>query len=119
SDFAPRERSRGARVGRASNRETLTSGGTLRCPRPFQPGMDSLWQDARLGLRTLLKAPLVTAAVVVTLGLGIGANLAVFTIVNRMLLKPLPVHDAGGLYVMAIQHQVNHGPDNTARRGAH
>jgi len=69
--------------------------------------MDSLWQDARLGLRTLLKAPLFTAAVVVTLGLGMGANAAVFTIVNRMLLKPLPVRDPGGLYVVAVQHEGN------------
>src|SRR6185436_9645241 len=69
--------------------------------------MDSLWQDARLGLRTLLKAPLFTAAVVITLGLGIGANAAVFTIVNRMLLKPLPVQDPTGLFVLANQHEGN------------
>src|SRR5947207_979362 len=47
--------------------------------------MDSLWQDVRLGVRTLLKAPVFTVAVVLTLGLGIGANAADFTIVNRLL----------------------------------
>jgi predicted permease len=74
--------------------------------------MDSIWQDARLGLRTLLKAPLFTVAVVLTLGLGIGANAAVFTIVNRLLLKPLPVQDPSGLYVLAIQHEGNEDPHN-------
>src|SRR5215813_4627666 len=74
--------------------------------------MDSLRQDVRLGLRTLIKAPLFTLAVVITLGLGIGANAAVFTIVNRMLLKPLPVRDPGNLYVLAVQHEGNEDPHN-------
>jgi predicted permease len=76
--------------------------------------MDGLRQDVRLAVRTLLKAPLFTAAVVVTLGLGIGANAAVFTIVNRMLLKPLPVRDPGGLFVLAVQHEGNEDPHNVS-----
>jgi predicted permease len=74
--------------------------------------MDSVWQDVKVGARTLLKAPLFTAAVVITLGLGIGANAAVFTIVNRMLLKPLPVQDPNGLFVLAVQHEGNDDPHN-------
>jgi predicted permease len=76
--------------------------------------MDGVVQDVRLGFRTLAKSPLFTAAVVLTLGLGVGANAAVFSIVNRLLLKPLPVKDPGGLYVLAIQHEDNDEPHNVS-----
>jgi putative ABC transport system permease protein len=76
--------------------------------------MDSLSQDVRLGLRTLLRVPLFTAAVVLTLGLGIGANAAVFTIVNRLLLKPLPVRDPASLQVLAVVHEGNESPHNVS-----
>jgi putative ABC transport system permease protein len=77
-------------------------------------GMGRFIQDVRLGLRSLLKAPVFTAAVVLTLGLGIGANAAVFAIVNRLLLQALPVRDPGNLYVLAVQHEGNEDPHNVS-----
>ena len=72
--------------------------------------MDSLWQDVRHGLRALVRAPAFTITVALTLALGVGANAAVFSIINTLLLRPLPVSDPDNLYVLGVVHQDNEQP---------
>lgn len=59
--------------------------------------LESLAQDLRYALRQLKNNPIFTASAVCTLALGIGANAALFTLVNALLLKPLPIHDPNRL----------------------
>jgi hypothetical protein len=65
-------------------------------------GAEALWQDIRFGLRQLMRSPSFTAVAVLTLALGIGANTAIFQLLDAVRLRSLPVTNPGELTLVHL-----------------
>ncbi len=80
------------------------------------PLLESMWQDAKLAIRGLCKAPAFTLVAIVSLALGIGANTAIFSFVNAVLLKQLPVPQPGQLVTFSLFENGKHVNDSFSLR---
>ena len=97
----------------ARRRARLEFGGLVQVRESVQDGrrgafLEIVWRDCRHAIRSLIAAPGFTLAAVLSLGLGIGANTAVFSIVDAVLLKPLPVRDPASLTFLAFPTDASH-----------
>ena len=72
--------------------------------------IETFLQDIRYGVRQFRRNPGFTAAAVITLALGIGANTAIFSLGNVFMFRPLPVKDADRLVAVAVQYRADADP---------
>jgi hypothetical protein len=73
------------------------------------PTLESIWADVNFALRQLRRSPGFTTMSLLTLALGIGANTAVYSIIQAVLLHPLPYHDPNRLMLLADQQDPQEG----------
>src|SRR5881392_3350534 len=69
--------------------------------------MDILGQDIRYSVRMLVRNPVTTGVAILSLALGIGANTAIFSLLNALILRPLPVRDPGQLVRLSSTARAN------------
>lgn len=95
----------GAPQAEAQRRALAECGGIERVKQRVRDGrsgaaFENFWQDLRLGIRQLWRNPIFAVATILMLGIGIGANTAIFTFVNSVLLRPLPYPDSNRLTII-------------------
>jgi len=73
----------------------------------WETAVEALWTDLRYSIRVLAKAPMFASVVVLTLALGIGANTAIFSLIDSLLLKTLPVQRPEELMQISRGPQTN------------
>lgn len=105
--------SAGLPVAEARRRARLEFGGLLQVREAVRDTrrwafLEILARDVRHAVRSLIAAPAFTIAAVLSLGLGVGANTAVFTIVDALMLRPLAVNDPASLTVLAFPRDATH-----------
>jgi predicted permease len=91
-----KEALRAVRLERGSlevSKEIVLSGG-------WESVLDTCWQDVHYGIRQLLRSPAFAAVAILTLALGIGANTAIFSLLNALMLRDLPVQESSRLVLL-------------------
>jgi hypothetical protein len=78
--------------------------------------LETLWHDMRYALRMMRRSPGFTGVAVLSLSLGIGANTAIFSLINTLMLRLLPVQDPNQLVELLSEHQQRSSDSPDAHR---
>ena len=120
-EMAAQEQMRRGMDAKAARREVRLERGSLDATREiigatgWESAVQSSWQDVRFGTRMLMKNPVFSAVAVLTLAIGIGANTAIFSLIDTVMLKFLPVQNPEQLMVINIANPASKPvPDPTA-----
>src|SRR5690349_25068882 len=104
-EMAAQEKMRRGMDAKAARREVRLERGSLDATREiigaagWDSAVQSSWQDVRFGTRMLMKNPVFSAVAILTLAIGIGANTAIFSLIDTVMLKFLPVPNPEQLMV--------------------